>query len=326
MKSSMPKIVSMVSASALIMSSTQIGVLASVNIPKEEVVYINLNQSGNVENIYVVNVFNSESRGRIVDYGPYTSVSNLTTTAPITLAQDKITIDDVNGRFYYQGDLETTDIPWLLNISYYLNGKKVDANELAGANGEITVKLSVKENTKVDSVFFENFALQTTIAFDSTYTTLVKSEGATVANVGSKKQLVYTMMAGNEKEIEFTVNSTDFSMDGIQINGIPLNLNIDNPDTSEFTDRLLELQDGVVKLDDGATELKDGSFDLKDGTARLKDGVNTLKDGATSLSKGMNELAAGSSSLYSGIQTLKDGTSRLQNGSLELATGLDTLV
>ena len=84
MKSSMPKIVSMVSVSALIMSSTQIGVLASVNIPKEEVVYINLNQSGNVENIYVVNVFNSESRGRIVDYGPYTSVSNLTTTAPIT--------------------------------------------------------------------------------------------------------------------------------------------------------------------------------------------------------------------------------------------------
>ena len=37
MKSSMPKIVSMVSVSALIMSSTQIGVLASVNIPKEEV-------------------------------------------------------------------------------------------------------------------------------------------------------------------------------------------------------------------------------------------------------------------------------------------------
>ena len=50
------------------------------NTPKEEVVYVNLNTDGSVKEINVVNIFDLDKDGQIVDYGRYESLRNMTTT------------------------------------------------------------------------------------------------------------------------------------------------------------------------------------------------------------------------------------------------------
>ena len=56
---------------------------ASGNPAKDENVYVNLNQDGSVDGIYVVNAYRLEQDTQIVDYGNYESVKNLSSDAEI---------------------------------------------------------------------------------------------------------------------------------------------------------------------------------------------------------------------------------------------------
>lgn len=326
MNQSLSKVIPAVSATALVMGMYPFEVFAATQLNKEEVVYVNLAQDGSVENIYVVNAFNTDVASNLVDYGEYTRIQNLTTTHSLQLTEDKISLDDVKGRFYYQGDLESTDIPWLINIQYYLDGNEVNPDQLAGQSGLIEIKLSVQQNEKVNPVFYDHFALQTTFVFDAEKTSNIEAEGATIANVGSQKQLIFNLLASGDKEISIKLESTDFSMEGIQMNGIPLSLKIDLPDTSEFKDRLVELQDGVVQLDDGATQLTNGVSAVYNGTIDLKDGVSSLAQGSISLRNGIFNLEDGTQRLYTGVSSFKNGVSNLLSGGTLINQGFQNLI
>lgn len=47
--------------------------------------------------------------------------------------------------------------------------------------------------------FFENYLLQATVTMDMDKCSRLQAAGATVGNVGASKQLVYNIMAGQEK-------------------------------------------------------------------------------------------------------------------------------
>ena len=95
------------------------------NTMKEEVVYVNLNANGAVEEINVVNIFNLPDGGTITDYGAYESLRNMTSTAPIKYKLDTVTIDAQPGKLYYEGKLSNTVIPWNIDVRYYLDGAEL---------------------------------------------------------------------------------------------------------------------------------------------------------------------------------------------------------
>ena len=104
---------------------------ASENTPKEEVVYINLNADGSVKEINVVNIFDLNADGKIIDYGKYESVRNMTTTDKIGYANETVTIDAKSGKLYYEGKLSSKVMPWNISIKYYMDGKEYKASEIA---------------------------------------------------------------------------------------------------------------------------------------------------------------------------------------------------
>lgn len=326
MNQPLSKVIPVVSATALVVGVCPFNVAAATALSKEEVVYVNLAQDGSVENIYVVNAFDADQETSLVDYGVYSDIQNLSTTDTLQLSDDKINLEEIKGRFYYQGNLVSTDIPWIIKIQYLLNGEEVQPKELAGQSGNVEIKLSAQQNENVDPVFYENFSLQATFLFESDSISNIEAEGATIANVGSQKQLVFNLLASGDKEINIKLESTNFSMEGIQINGIPLTLKVDKPDTSEFTDRITELQDGVVQLDDGATELSDGAKTLQSGASDLKNGASSLQQGSISIRDGVFGLADGSQRLYTGVFSLKEGLTQFNSGAVTLHKGFETLV
>ena len=91
-----------------------------------------LEEDGTVSGVYVVNEYDLEKDTRITDYGDYTEVTNLTTEDKIEETADGYTVEGKKGKFYYQGNLETKKLPWKIQISYYLNGEKINPKELAG--------------------------------------------------------------------------------------------------------------------------------------------------------------------------------------------------
>ncbi len=296
--------------------------------PKEEVIYINLDDYGQVKNIQVVNSFDLGDDGQIVDYGDYEALRNLSTEDTIDYEHETIRIDTNAKKLYYQGTLKNDSLPWTIHFDYYLDGKKVQVEQLKGAEGHLAIEGTMEQNPKGNSIFFDNYALQTTISLDTTRVENIQYGHATAANVGKKKQLVYTKLPGKDQTIRIEGDVKDFYLDPIEINGIQMDMDIDVDimDNRDFQDSMDELKDAAVEFDDGADDLTDGSDELYDGANDLVDGADELNDGANDLKDGVQEALDGSIDLEDGAIELQDGTVELKDGGQELVDGTNDLV
>ena len=304
-------------SAAMLLGSTGVTAFAADSAKKEEVVYANLDEAGDVTGVYVVN---SVQGSDITDYGKYTSVKNLTTEDKIDVDGDKITIHTDSDKVYYQGDLDTKEIPWNIAITYKLDGKGYKAEELAGKSGSLEINISITQNKNCDESFWSGYALQGTLTLDATKCKNIVADQATIANVGSDKQLSYIILPGKGADLTVKADVMDFEMDAISINGVKLNMDMD-VDDSELTDQVKEIQDAITELNDGASDLNDGASDLNDGASELDDGAADLKDGADKLNDGAGALKDGVSSLKTGVDTLGTGAGELKTGASALASG-----
>ena len=326
------KAVAVVMSTAMTLSAAMPAAAAEANTPKEEVVYVNLDAEGSVKEINVVNIFDLDDDAQIVDYGNYREVRNMNTTDEIRQEKETVKINASAGKLYYEGKLDSDQIPWNISVRYYMDGKEYSGDELAGKSGKLKIALHITENDGCRGDFFDRYALQASITLDTENYKHIVEEGAAIANVGSDKQLTYTILPGEGIETEITADVTDFEMDAISINGIPLSLDID-VDDDELMDKITELQDAIQELDDGAGDLKDGvselqdsvkddlkrgTEDLDDGAAQLRDGAGTLKDGGELVNTGAKFLDGGAASLDAGMKSLNQGIAQVQ-------TGLDAL-
>ena len=295
---------------------------AEPNTQKEEVAYINLNTDGSVREINVVNIFDLDEGGKIIDYGKYQSLRNMTTTDEIGYSNDTVTIDAAAGKLYYEGKLDSRVIPWNISIHYYIDGTEYTGEEIAGMSGAFKMTIDITENTSCTGSFFDNYALQASVTLDTDQCKNISAPDATIANVGSDKQLTYTILPGKGAEIEIEADVTDFKMEGLSINGIPLNLNVE-VDDEELMDRIAELLEAIEELDDGAGELYDGVSELQNGVQTdLQDGVSSLKDGASQLYSGTARLQDGGVGLQSGAADLQNGSATLDKGIQSLNEGI----
>ncbi|MGN0438550.1 MAG: hypothetical protein ACI4F4_08520 [Lachnospiraceae bacterium] len=271
---------------------------ASENTGKEEVVYTNLNSDGSVKEINVVNIFDLKEKGTIIDYGKYVSLRNMTTTDTIDYKDHTVTIEADKGKLYYEGKLEENEIPWNIEIHYLMDGKEYAAEEIAGMSGNLEIKMSIRQNRKCDSSFFEGYALQTTFILDTNCATDIKAEGATIANVGSDKQITFTILPNNEKNLIVSAKVENFEMTGISINGIRMDLDMDIDDAT-LQEKIDEVIRAVNDLDEGA---------------------GALNDGASSLYGAAGKLNSAAESLHTGTGSLYEGATRLQNGLAALSS------
>ena len=129
--------------------------------PKEEVIYANLNQDGTVDESYVVNIVYPQNN-KLIDYGNYSQVKNLSSTDKLVYKNNQVKATTDEEKLSYQGYLEDPSLPWNFKISYYLNGKKIADNKVAGCKGKLTIRIEITKNKDVNEVYFNNYALQIT--------------------------------------------------------------------------------------------------------------------------------------------------------------------
>lgn len=310
----MKKIITLVMV--LILACVSVNPVSAEDItsPKEEVVYGILNIDGSVNNLYVVNIFNDSS---ITDYGRYSDIRNMTTSEIISQSGDQIGINTSADKFYYQGTLENKELPWVIAIKYFLDGKDVSETELAGKSGKLEITISVKQNININSSFFNNYALQIALLLDNKLCSNIITDNATVAEAGSNKQLAYTVLPGNGIDISVTADVHNFEMEPITINGIKLSLGI-TVNTAEFTSQISDLTDAIKGLDDGAAQSLDGINELSSGMQKYIDGMKVFKDGLGEFSSGAGQVNTGASALNDGLSELTKQNDLLLKGALAI--------
>lgn len=327
--------ISAVAAAAALVCSTAIPVYAESdeeNTEKEEVVYVNLNGDGSVKGIYVVNIFDLKSDNQIIDYGNYESLRNMTTNDEINYSDNTVKIDAEKGKLYYEGKLSSDVMPWNISIRYFIDDQEYSSDEIAGKSGNLKIEITINENTDCTSDFFNNYALQASLTFDTGKCKNISSDGATTANVGSDKQLTYTVLPGKGANYTITADVEEFEMSAVSVNGVPISLSID-VDDEDLTEKITALIDAVSQLDDGAGELNNGidelqsgvENDLQSGVSELQDGGEQINDGAAELKNGGESLKNGTSSLKSATVSLDSGVNSLNDGIKQISDGLNLL-
>lgn len=268
-------------------------------VEKEEVAYINLENDGSVEHVYVVNIMELNAGQSFTDYGNYSSVRNMVSNDQISISNGVVTGSVSNDlKLFYEGDFGTADIPWDISIAYYLNGNAISADDIAGKSGYLAMYIDIVPNPYVDSYFYKNYALQITATLDSKKCMDISANGATIANVGANKQLTFTQMPNKESHIVISSNVVDFSMPAMTINGIHLSMDFD-ADIDDTKKDMQDLEDGIVDLDDGLTEVQEGINKLMNGQMALESGALTLSNGAGQLIGATTQIQDGASELFS---------------------------
>ena len=297
---------------------------ADTNTSKDEVVYVKLNNNGNVDNVYVVNSFDVKNGEKIVDYGRYSNVLNLSTSDKLNYSSGvvDVNVSDTNKKFYYQGDMKNCEIPWDINIRYTLDGKNISSEELAGKSGNLEISFDIKKNDTVDEVFFNNYALQISLTLDGDKCSDIIADGGTIASVGNNKTITYIKLGGEEASYTINSNVENFEMDSISFNGLNMDMNVD-VNVDDMTSSFDTLVDAIDKLNDGASELKSGVDTYKNGVSTLYTGSSKLLEGVSSYKSGVNTLYTGSSKLQEGVSSYKSGVNSLDKGINTLQSGLN---
>ena len=258
----------------------------------EEVIYAKLDAAGEPLSAYAVVALNGDAGESVTHYGAYTAVENLTDTSALTYEDGAVTATiPEGGRLYYQGTLESFELPWDIAIGYELDGRSIDPAELGGQSGALEMTLSVKPNGNAPGAFADEMMLQITVTLDASLCKNITAEGATVANAGGDKTLAFTVLPGAEAEYTVTADVEDFTMAGLTIAGVNYDIASAMGDTAEITDGVGQMTDAISQLSDGASQLASGAGSLRSGAGSFGSGLSTLSAGSAELVAGSEQIA-----------------------------------
>ena len=307
---------------------------------KEEVVYADLKDNGQTEEVYVVNIF--ENQKKIEDYGTYESVRNMTSTDEIRQKGDQIQIATEDDILYYQGNLRSGEIPWDIGITWFLDGKECSAKELAGSSGHLRIRVKIRQNQDADPEYFENYALQVTAALNTENCRNITAKGATeVLAEGTEKlkegisyQAFKSAMAQQGLDLDSLKSGNQQMLQLLnQLEGlIPAAYQEKFAEAKKLLQGNLGALSGmeqylnqasksVSQADEGADALAESYADfdkaIRSLSGQLEDvdlsQLGKLADGAETLAEGSGSLKSGSSALSEGSGSLSVGTGELNS-------------
>lgn len=278
---------------------------------KDEVIYGKLAPNGNVKSMYVVNSFSVNEAGEFIDYGKYSSVINLTDLSTIEQTGNHVEFE-AETDFYYQGELENKQLPWDVSVTYALDGKEMNAEELAGENGNLEIRIETAANEDVDQTFFEYYMLQIAVTFDPMKFKNLQAPEGTEANEGKDKLLNFTVLPEQEDVFIISAQVNDLEMEPIDISAVPASIGFDSPDTDELADEMKELVDGIKDINKGVNDLSTGVSDLRGGAVSLNDGSAEFQSGLTELNNSSGELVNGSEEI---LNVFKEISGEMEDAS-----------
>ena len=257
---------------------------------KTEVVYVSLDATGAARSASVVNMFDVESGGQIVDFGPYDDVLSLSEGKALSREGQATSFSVGEGTFLYQGDISQPVIPWNISLSYELDGRSVSADEVAGVEGEVTIHLKTGRNEDADRAFYDSYMLQATFTLPAGTCSDVVAEQATLAMSGEDRTVAFTVLPGHDGDFTMKMNARDFALPSAQIVALPYTSVIEMPSADGMVDGISQLGDAVSRLASGASQLDAGSSEFASG-------VDDFAAGSAQFGEGLSTLAASSDQL-----------------------------
>lgn len=328
---------------------------------KDESVYLISDANGNVNKTIVVDhLKNKDKKDTLEDASNLSDIENVKGKEKFTQSGDKLTWQAGGKDIYYQGTA-TEEPPVTQKVTYYLDGKEISPEDLAGKSGKVKIRFDYTNTTSyTETVNGEKqtvsvpFAAVTGLVLGDGFENIEVTNGKAEVNDSSSVVLGYALPGLKDslgikdgdldgdvnipEYMEMTADVENFSMPAAMTFVVNASdyVSTDGIDTSDLDDMINDLKDASTQLQDGSKTLAEGTDTLADGLSTLQSklgtfasgvgtlqsGLKTYTDGVSTLSGGLNTLGNSTGALVSGADKLNSGAGQLASGSATLKDGL----
>lgn len=319
--------------------------MSSQEKDKEEMVYVKANADGSAREITVETSLKNPGSGETLqDSSNLSDIKNTQGDEEYTLSPDGTLIWENHGEDIQYKGTSTQTLPVSLSVSYYLDGKEIAPEMLAGQSGKLRIRFDYENHTsetvrvnqhiggedREETVEVQVPFLAMTAMFLSedvfsnvevTNGKALTSEDQTIvigyACPGLADSLKLTEYEPTEEVelpeyVEVTADVQDFELG--------FTATIVTPELLGEMD--LDALDDVDEMVDGMEDLLEASMELKDGTAELSKGMGEFGSYLKQYVQGAAAVGEGVSALKKGISAMNGQTSQLEEGAEAISTAL----
>lgn len=331
---------------------------------KDESVYLISDANGNVNKTIVVDhLKNKDKKDTLEDASNLSDIENVKGKEKFTQSGDKLTWQAGGKDIYYQGTA-TEEPPVTQKVTYYLDGKEISPEDLAGKSGKVKIRFDYTNTTSyTETVNGEKqtvsvpFAAVTGLVLGDGFENIEVTNGKAEVSDSSSVVLGYALPGLKDslgikdgdldgdvnipEYMEMTADVKNFSMPAAMTFVVNASdyVSTDGIDTSDLDDMINDLKDASTQLQDGSKTLAEGTDTLADGLSTLQSklgtfasgvgtlqsGLKTYTDGVSTLSGGLNTLGNSTGTLVSGADKLNDGAKSLKAGITSVDAGVDSV-
>lgn len=302
------------------------------DVYKDETVYVFSAADGEVTKILVnEHLKNKDGAGELKDVSDLKDITNMKGYEEYIQEGDKLTWKAEGNDIYYQG---TTDkkLPVSVKVTYYLDGKEIAPEELAGKSGKVTIRYDYsndavvskeidgkKTDIKVPFVAVTGMVLNPSFKNVSVTNGKAIEEGESDIVIGYALPGLAESLALESEDIEVpdyfevTADVTDFKM--------------------EMTVTMIANGSGVTmggkldfgQLDELITAISGAGSDLSEGAEQVSGGAGTISEKMGELNTGIGTLNTGIATIKTGTETLAEGVGSIDTSAQSINTGISAL-
>ena len=317
---------------------------------KDESVYLISDANGNVNKTIVVDhLKNKDKKDTLEDASNLSDIENVKGKEKYTQSGDKLTWQAGGKDIYYQGTA-TEEPPVTQKVTYYLDGKEISPEDLAGKSGKVKIRFDYTNTTSyTETVNGEKqtvsvpFAAITGLVLGDGFENIEVTNGKAEVSDSSSVVLGYALpglkdsLGIKDKDLdgdvnipeymEMTADVKNFSMPAAMTFVVNASdyVSTDGIDTSDLDDMINDLKDASTQLQDGSKTLAEGTDTLADGLSTLQSKLGTFASGVGTLQSGLKTYTDGVSTLSGGLNTLGNSTGALVSGADKLNSGAGQL-
>ena len=317
---------------------------------KDESVYLISDANGNVNKTIVVDhLKNKDKKDTLEDASNLSDIENVKGKEKFTQSGDKLTWQAGGKDIYYQGTA-TAEPPVTQKVTYYLDGKEISPENLAGKSGKVKIRFDYTNTTSyTETVNGEKqtvsvpFAAVTGLVLGDGFENIEVTNGKAEVSDSSSVVLGYALpglkdsLGIKDKDLdgdvnipeymEMTADVKNFSMPAAMTFVVNASdyVSTDGIDTSDLDDMINDLKDASTQLQDGSKTLAEGTDTLADGLSTLQSKLGTFASGVGTLQSGLKAYTDGVSTLSGGLNTLNSNVPTLSNGITTLNSSAKSL-
>ena len=266
-------------------------------LTKDESVYVNLNENGEVQNTSVREHLKDYNGNTINDKTILNNIKNINGNEKINQDGEDLIWKTTGNDIYYQGTYNK-DLPISLSVKYYLNGEQKNVNEMLGKKGNIKIVLTYDNklyknmniNGKSEKMYVPYVILTTTILNNNDNNNIKVTNGKVIDNginsvvMGLSSPGLYESLKLNKLR---NINKVEISYD---TESFELNTIYSIATTNLFNDNSLDMFGEVNNLYKSIDLLQSNMNTIVDASKKLSDGTSQMDMGITELNNKIQQL------------------------------------